>query len=250
MVSKIYRGLGFQPLYTKGNDKLGHEVLTWSTLKGNSPIWIPKGRHLNDKEGVYLVGTCGKHCIGCEKTCYVEKSYRHPTVRQGHAKRTIAMRENIDALFTCINYQIEHSQAKMLRINQSGEIETLDEFDKWCQVVANHEDVVAWIYTKNYSVITEQLQGRGIPSNLKVNISIWGTQGIKEYQELKHIPNVKAFVCVTKEYDEAFYESQGLKIDTWCKAYDEKGKLNKNVTCQKCKKCFNNTTKIIGCYEH
>ena len=55
---------------------------------------------------------------------------------------------------------------------------------------------------------------------------------------------------VDKEWTKAEYYLKGIEITSMCGAYDEKGKMNHNVTCDKCKKCFSVNNKCVGCYEH
>ena len=62
---------------------------------------------------------------------------------------------------------------------------------------------------------------------------------------------VKAFV-----YDDGYnYQDKGVNIQTYCKAYTMQGgkmSLNHNLTCDKCKKCFNRSAscQIIGSLPH
>ena len=88
-----------------------------------------------------------------------------------------------------------------------------------------------------------------VPKNLTILVSIWHDIGIQVYRVLRHIPNIKAFVYDDGTFD---YTAYGIDITTWCKAYDENGKLDHNVTCDKCRKCFNRgkCSKVIGCKAH
>lgn len=88
--------------------------------------------------------------------------------------------------------------------------------------------------------------GKTMPENITVNVSIWHEYGLKEYQELKGYSFIKAFI-----YDDGFnYAVHGLKIETYCTAYDNAGKLNHDITCNKCMKCIKSPFKTIGCYDH
>ena len=97
--------------------------------------------------------------------------------------------------------------------------------------------------------MSEALHNGIIPVNMTILISVWHECGLKEYQRLSRYENIKAFVYDDGGFD---YSGNGLNIQTWCKAYDENGKLDKNITCQKCKKCFNHNAncKCIGCKAH
>lgn len=222
-----------------GNIKLGN-MWTWSTLYGNDTFKVDE---------VECKGTCGKHCKGCKKFCYVRKSYRYPSVIKCHIVNTIAMRFYTSALFEKLDKMITKARKKpnVIRINQSGEIENKAQFKGWCLLAEKHQEQTFYIYTKNYSVVTSALLNGDVPENLIINISVWHKQGIKEYLKVCHLPNVKAFV-----YMDGFkYEKYGLNIQTTCKAY-EGGKLNHDITCEKCQKCFRiaDTLKVIGCDDH
>ena len=86
-----------------------------------------------------------------------------------------------------------------------------------------------------------------MPSNISINISIWHEYGLEAFDEFKAYPFIKAFVYDDRTFD---YAAHGLEIETYCMAYDESGKMDHNVTCQKCTKCFNRSAKVIGCYAH
>lgn len=231
----------------KGNVKLGGEkarVWTWSTLKGNEPIFVKVWN-------AFIVGTCGKHCVGCSKACYVNASYRYGSVIYGHAKNTIAIRYLLPQLYERLRNQILKAKKKpdLIRINQSGELQNKAELKMFCDLAREFPEIQFWLYTKNYEVITPALLNDEVPKNLTILISVWHENGIQTYQLLKEFDNVKAFVYDDKTFN---YETAGIGINTYCKAYDENGKLDHNVTCDICKKCFNRNSshKCIGCNAH
>lgn len=224
----------------KGNIKVGNAMWTYSTLKGNEPIYI---KALD----AYVVGTCGKHCDGCSGKCYVNKSYRYDSVKLGHARNTIAMREDVKQVVEDLHQQIERAKNKPLicRMNQSGEIENIEVLD----IAKLHPEIQFFIYTKNFDAIIPALLNGEIPGNMTVLISIWHEYGIKEFNKVKHLPNVKAFVYDDQTFN---YADAGLDIQTYCKAYDIDGKMNHEITCDKCRKCFDRLGchKVVGCYDH
>lgn len=236
-----------------GNIKVGLDgnIATWSVLKGSKDYYIPE---LN----MYVKGTCGHYCKFCEGPCYVEKSYKRWTkketgecsVKKGHAINTLAMREDINQCYIDLHNQIKRAKNpfKIIRINQSGEIENEDQLEMHCKLADDFPKVDSYIYTKAYDIVIPHLLEGRVPENLTVLISIWHEQGIEEYNKVKHLSNVKAFVYI----DGFDYAAHGLEIQTMCMAYNEKGKMNHEVTCDKCKKCFNRSAfcKIIGCYDH
>ncbi len=224
---------------SKGNIKLG-VMLTFSKLMGNDVYNTSYGE---------VKGSCGHYCEGCKGSCYVKKSYRYPSVKNGHARNTLAMREDIDKAFESIREQIKRMKkpSEIVRINQSGEIESTIELAKWIETAREFPNQQYYLYTKNFDALFSVVNNPyiEIPNNITILISIWHEYGIKEYMLIKHLPFIKAFVYMDG-YD---YTKHDLKIETKCKAY-EGGKLNHEITCDKCRKCFNRLFKVIGCDDH
>ena len=230
-----------------GNTKLGN-VWNFSTVYGDQIQTVT----FND-ETISAAGTCGHYCQGCKNDCYVKKSYRYPSVKYSHIKNTIALRYHTAAAFSDLEAQIVNARVKpeIIRINQSGEIEKKEIFMAWCALAAKFPKIKFWLYTKAYNLVIPALKAGAVPENMTVLISIWHTYGIKEFLEVSHLKNVKAFV-----YDDNYdYKSAGIDIQTYCPAYkmiDGKMKLNHNATCDKCKKCFNRASncKVIASLPH
>ena len=226
--------------FKKGNRKLGYDMWSFSKLKGDD--------YYNTCYGC-IKGSCGIYCKGCDKTCYVNKSYNiYPSVIKGHARNTLAFRMDIEKAFTDLNGFIDRAKKKpdFIRINQSGEIESTSELKGWIYSAIMHKTIKYYLYTKNFDVLRSVLNTDVLPDNITILVSVWHEYGIKEYNEFKHLKNIKAFV-----YDDGFdYKAYGLNIETYCHAYDKNGKLNHDVTCDVCRKCIDRTCKVIGCYEH
>jgi len=190
---------------------------------------------------------------GCKNDCYVKKSYRYPSVVYSHIRNTIAIRSNPAAAFNDLETAIEKARTKpdIIRINQSGELENETMLNGWCKMAAKYPKIKFWLYTKAYNLIIPALLAGKVPANMTVLISIWHEFGADEYNKVKHLNNVKAFV-----YDDNYnYKAAGIEIQTYCKAYTMQGgkmKLNHNITCDKCKKCFNRAAgcKVIGSLPH
>lgn len=233
----------FNIIKSQGNIKLGKTMGTISKLMGNELIYI-------DKLGTEVMGTCGGYCEGCKKACYVRKSYRYPSVKLGHARTTLAMRSDLMKAFSDMDMQLSRKRKPFVtvRINQSGELESMAEFIGYCDLARLHPETQFYLYTKASDYIVEPLLAGVAPDNITVLVSIWHEYGIDTYNMLKHLDNVKAFVYCDG-YD---YSQHGLEIQTMCHAYDENGKLDHDITCDKCKKCFNRlaSCKVIGCNDH
>ena len=252
----------------KDNIKLG-DMGSWAILFGNCIWQIPE---LN----ICVRGTCGGNCKGCfnsenprESDCYVVKSYLKYTnrnedgtvgdilknecsVKLGHAYRTIAMTMFRDELLEALDKKLTNKKKKLkiVRINESGELTCYEDLELWCELARRHPETVFYVYTKNYKVIQRAIDKDIIPDNIFINISVWHESGIREYNNMKDHPQIRAFCLVDEEYTKEVYASKGLDITSMCGAYDEKGKMNHAVTCDKCKKCFSKSNKCVGCYEH
>jgi len=229
-----------------GNTKVG-AMWTFSKLYGNEEFYFPE----LDDNGGYITGTCGGNCAACMPDCYVAKSYRNDSVSYGHMKNTVAMRRDPMQAARDLSAQIDRAKKKpaICRIDQSGELETFDELTALCWLAEQHKDIQFYVYSKAFELLTPALLSGMVPENLTVLISVWHEYGIEVYNLVKHLPNVKAFVYDDRKFD---YAAAGLEIQTYCKAYDESGKMDHSITCDICRKCFNrlNSCKVIGCYDH
>lgn len=252
------------------NRKLGN-MGSWAMLFGNCTWTIPE-------LGVQCKGTCGEYCTGCfneddprKSPCYVAKSYvmhtdrnldgtigniltNRCTVKLGHAYRTIAMTMFRDELLVELDMQLTRKRDKFenIRINESGEITYYEDLYFWCELARRHQETTFYLYTKNYAAVRKAIANNVIPSNLWINISVWHEYGIAEYMEFKSHSQIRAFVLVDDEWDANKYATCGLILDDMCPAYDAKGKMNHDITCDKCGKahCFSNKNRCTGCYEH
>ena len=250
------------------NRKLGN-MGSWAMLFGNCNWYIPE-------LGVNVKGTCGEYCKGCFNPdnpkcseCYVAKSYvihtnrnedgtvgniltNACTVKKGHAYRTIAMTMFREDLLLSLDSQLTKAKKKfgVVRINESGELTCYEDLNLWCELSKRHPETVFYLYTKNYKAVRKALINGIVPSNLFINISIWHENGIEEYLEMKDHPQIRAFCLVDDEWTKTKYYSKGIEITSMCGAYDEAGKMNHAVTCDKCRKCFSNRNKCVGCFSH
>ena len=244
-----------------GNIKLGKTTATWSVLYGDA-------EHYVKALGMSVTGTCGHHCAACGHCaegkkwapCYVAKSYRYGSVIYRHAINTLALRENAQKVYEDLKKQISRKRIPLVfvRVNQSGEFEDVEQILIWLKLAKDFPKIKFWFYTKAYELIIPLLLAGDVPSNVTVLISIWHEQGIAEFKQVEHLSNVKAFVYCDKNknpengWDLEENAAHGINIGTYCKAYDENGKLNHAITCEKCKKCMNRKTscKVIGCKDH
>ena len=141
-----------------GNMKLGN-MGSFSKLYGNDTF--------NTKYGA-VTGTCGHHCEGCKNACYVRKSYRYPSVVNGHARNTIAFRASLWDAFEALDKQLTGKRKPwdIVRINQSGEIESYSELCHWVVLAQSHPETRFYLYTKNFEALARLAQvGEQVPEN-------------------------------------------------------------------------------------
>lgn len=245
--------------YFNGNIKVGN-IATFSTLAGD-------GEFVTEKYGA-VRGTCGEYCKFCghaakgkkRPPCYVFRSYRHPSVIESHSRNTLSIINNPELAFRQLSDSLKRKRNKPVacRNHQSGEYIDDVEFFGMNGVAKENPRLPFYVYTKRYDIAVPALLAGFVPKNMTILISIWHEQGIKEYLSVAHLPNAKAFVYCDKNRDlkngwgVEEYAEHGLVIQTFCAAYDLKGKMNHKVTCDKCKKCFNRSknAKVVGCWDH
>ena len=227
-----------------GNVKLGGSVWTYSKTYSDKAFFV-------DAFGGYVTGSCIGYCDGCRNACYVAKSYRYGSVILNHAINTCGIRYDLDKVYNDLRNQLLRARKKpvQVRIDQSGELMSHEEFLMWCELAKEFSDIAFYVYTKAYDIVIPTLLSGSVPGNLTVLISVWHEFGIREFFTVAHLNNVKAFVYDDHTFD---YSACGLIKQTECKAYGEDGKLDHNITCEKCKKCFNRLAchKVIFCNAH
>ena len=135
---------------SKGNSKIGKTIYNFSTLPGN------ENNLLQLKDGTLLTnvpGTCSKHCENCfHSGCYAVNSARlhSNVVIKAWGENTLLLRKGIiwDKIDSYINKN--QKKIKLWRINVSGEIGSVQEFEKWNNIAAKYPQIQFGLYTKNY----------------------------------------------------------------------------------------------------
>jgi len=225
----------------KGNTKLGGRIFSFSTLMADYTYKGMRGVLKN------IVGTC-KNCAACATSCYVRSSYRYPNVIFAQAVNTWGMRNEIDKVENDLAAELAQYKPEIVRLNQSGELEDDEQMAMWCRLAKAFPDVKFYIYTKMFSIAEKFLLGGLVPENFTVNYSVWHEVGVKEYEKVKHLPNVKAFV-----YDDG--KDFILKTKYYCPAYKipagkTRAVLNHDFTCETCRLCITGKVKVIACHDH
>lgn len=264
------------------NIKLG-VMGSWFELFGCCEWYIPEF-------DIWIKGTCGEFCSGCfnidnpkKSPCYCVKSYIRKTnrnedgsvgdiimnkctVKLGHFYRTVAMLYFKEYLIDWLDDQLQRINKKLekelgvvteserykVRINEAGELVSVDDLKFWCELANRRPEIKFYLYTKNFAAVEECVSDDCIPSNIFINMSIWHEYGVKEYLKLKWHPQVRCYAYVDAEFTVAKYKTLGLNITRMCPAYDSKGIMNHNITCDKCgnSHCCSHKNKETGCFDH
>ena len=241
-----------------GNTKVG-QIATFSTL--------PSDKVFESQKYGKVQGTCSGCCEHCGHSingkrppCYVFKSHRYPSVVDSQARNTLSVRNDTEKAFRQLSDSLSRKRKPVnaCRYNQSGEIENKEMLLAMANVAREHENTPFFVYTKKYDIVVSELLNGNIPENMTVLISVWHEQGIEAFKKVKHLKNVKAFVYMDKNSDKVNgygieeYSKLGIEVTTVCKAYGLDKKMNHNITCDKCQKCYNrlNSCKVVGCYDH
>jgi hypothetical protein len=224
------------------NSKLGKKIAVWSTLMGDYIYKRLKGVLTGIK------GTC-TNCGACKGSCYVRHGYEmRPAEILNHAKNTWGLRNQLDKVASDLSRQLSRGRIGVVRINSSGEVENAEQLSMWCELAHAYGEVKFYVYTKNYKLATKFLKGGLVPTNMVILFSVWGTHGVKEFNSVKHLDNVKAFV----------FDDGNLKVQpqVYCPTYHEKYKTSDKYkrdakhTCDNCKLCFSGKIKVIACHNH
>lgn len=189
-------------------------------------------------------GTCGGvNCAACQEKCYAistVKQYEKACINR--IQNTMQLRSDINAHFADIEKTIVRDNIKIVRYTESGELESLAQLVHVLRLAQCHTNVFFYLYTKNYNVLREFFNVHTLPDNMVILVSVWESIGVNEWNEFKKYKNIKCFAV-----------NSNLQPKVFCPAYklvNGKAKLNKQMTCAKCRLCFDSKAKIIGCYEH
>ena len=221
------------------------DIPSWSTYPGDDIITLKDGRKVSD-----YTGTCSAaDCESCKNwhSCYAIRMLRYPAVAKGYIENTMFLREDINGLEKELVKQISKLNTDLFRFDVSGEIETFEQLIMFLSVAYQQPEKIFYVYTKNYDAVNRYFEtGCELPGNFHILISIWHSAGTDCFKKHMNHNNVHCFI-----YNDGFnYNRYGLELlsNCQCKAYNEKGKLNHDITCRKCKKCW--TKKIIWTFPH
>ncbi len=252
-----------------GNNKIGM-IMNFSTLPGNQKHMLTAGGQLLTN----VHGTCCGNCAACFNSCYAVNSAKlhHNVIIDAWGKNTLMLRQMPDELFKQIDEEIHrvnkkfyktHNPAdvkfKTFRINVSGELESLEQLERWNNLAKKHPEMNFGVYSKNEPVILAFFEKHGqTADNFTLNISQW--HGVMD----KTIAKLKSMGAVVNvfEYDDSNRkwctldkaEQERLASEAHCPAVSHEGhhaKVNGvDITCDMCGRCYRKTGKTTAVYDH
>lgn len=249
---------------SKGNSKIGKGIYSFSTLPGDTSHLIGLS---GNRIATNIPGTCSNNCDTCfDKGCYAVKSARqyHGTVIPAWAENTLLLRAGvafalIDAFLCAKNrkymktHKMSDAVVKVFRINVSGEVQSVEEFEEWNALALKHPETRFAVYTKNYSAL-EGFLGKhgGSADNFVINCSQW--HGVADNFLAKYRGKVNVFT-----YDDSNKKGGGGSGSTdhlpHCPAVLKNGRHAKDsagnpITCDKCQRCYRKTGEETMVWAH
>jgi len=253
-----------------GNSKIGM-MINWSTLPGDD-------KHLLKANGELLTdvpGTCCGKCDACFNSCYAVNSARlhHNACIPSWAKNTLMLRQYPDETFAQIDAEIRRVNKayyksgnlkdlkyKFVRVNVAGEIESLDELERWNALAQKHPELQFGLYSKNEKILIEFFKRHGqTADNFTINVSQWhGTQNTTIAELAKIGAKFNVF-----EYDDSNrtwctlndQEKARLASCSHCLAVTKAGKHaakadGSPILCTDCGRCYRKTGATTAVYDH
>ncbi len=253
----------------KGNNKIGKGIWAFATVPGNETHkpTLKTGEVLSN-----ISGTCSKYCDGCAKNgaCYAWRDFmlHHNVCVEAWSENTLLLRsgklfEELDTFITRANKKYletnneKYHKVATFRINTSGEIETLEQFNGWNELAKKHPEVIFGIYTKNYDVVKEFLKtNNNTADNFVVNISQWHGVADNFLKENAGKFNVFEYDDSNKK-DNTLSETgiERLAKTIHCPAVKKDGhhamtKDGKLITCDMCRRCYRKTGETTAVFAH
>lgn len=221
---------------TKGNQKIGKSIYSFSVLPGYEYITSKdKGQLIN------IHGTCKGVCKHCEKEgCYAIRDAKrfHNTALKAWAENTLLMRNDLKGTMRQITEYInKNKNMKTLRWNVAGELENYEQLIALVKLAKDNPNIQIYFYTKRFDIIQKYIDCNKFPINLVCNISKWH-DNIKEY----NFDGLNIFA-----YDDG--NDPEIKNWTHCPAVDKNGKET-GITCDVCQRCTKQKGYKTAVYAH
>lgn len=161
--------------------------------------------------------------------CYANKNNYHrfkANIMPMQLKRLDSIKSDnwVNAMIKLIGNQ------PFFRWHDSGDIQSVDHFNKICQIAEAMPNTKFWIPTREYDIIKEYVKTNVIPSNLIVRLSaMFVDKAVIMPKSLQNISNV------------VISNVHSINpIGTECESYKHGGK------CNDCRKCWNADIKAIS----
>ena len=221
---------------SQGNSKMGN-IPQFNILPGDEPLTGKNGLPLTN-----IKGTCGEFCKDCKATCYAIKcAFRyHNTIIPAWGTNTVILRYDPDKVKNEITEFCNKSIVKYFRFHTSGELESLEHLDLYCDICRMNPEVTFYIYTKRFDLLVEWFVERGEkkPDNFVINLSEWhgniqrflSEHSKQEYADFIDSLNIFAFDDKTEA---SGYASKLVH----CPATDKTGHET-GITCAQCRRCM------------
>lgn len=254
---------------SKGNSKIGKGIWAISFLPGNKDHMVYIGKNVLLTE---IPGTCSKYCDGCARdgACYAWRDLKlhHNVTVKAWAENTLLLRsgqlfEKLDKFISEKNKDYYDTQGvkdrKIItfRINVSGEVENLKQFEAWNNLALHHPEVNFGIYTKNFDDLEKFMEKHGkTADNFIINISEWHgvakeflTKYPNQFNVFEYDDSNKANCDLSKE------EIERLSKTTHCPAvlksgHHTKTPEGKDITCDMCGRCYRKGKTYTAVYSH
>lgn len=252
-----------------GNSKLG-KIVNFSTIPGNETHRpILKMRDENYKETgeqkwlTNVIGTCSKYCDNCAKSgaCYAWHSlcFHHNKNAKPWGDNTLLLRSG--KVFDLIDEELSNNprfaDTKLFRINNSGELENLEQLVAWNTLASKHPDIKFAIYTKNYDVLDEFVNKYSdTVNNLVINVSQWNHVADDFLNRHPNQFNVFEYDGTYKKHEDHLQEDiERLFKTKHCPAVLKNGTHAKTkegitITCTMCGRCYRKTKETTAVYAH
>lgn len=264
---------------SQGNNKIGKTIWSFATLPGNEEhiptvkVKDSSGKPTNESIRLTSIpGTCSKYCDNCARdgACYAWRDLKlHNNVcAQAWAENTLLLRSGkvFDMLSEFINDKnakfLETKDEKQLkvktvRINTSGEIENLEQFEAWNKLALSHPEVTFGVYTKNFDDLDKFIQKHGDTApNFVVNVSQWKHVADEFLAKYPKKFNVFEYDDSNKKDNDLSEEDKiRLAATVHCPAVNAQGhhvldKDGKPITCDRCGRCYRKTGKVTAVHSH
>lgn len=152
-----------------GNNKIGDNVLTCSTLPGSKPLSNKEGKIYTDVHGT--CHGCCEGCNGCEENgCYAINYVKRwcKSCIPAYADNTVLLRNDMERFFYELHREIEKAKEPIVRPNISGEMDSFEFYVGWWETAKKYEDKQFYNYTKRFEWLEELPQLPNFVNNVSI----------------------------------------------------------------------------------